>query len=219
MIRVIIADDHNIVREGLVQILEKGRNIKVIGQAKDGLEAAKLCNKLRPEVIIMDIGMPVLNGIEATRQILAKNKYTRVIILSMYTDDDIVLRALDAGVAGFVQKSGVGRELIEAVHAVASRKSYLTPEISLKVLEHLHREKTEKDKTDTLTKRERHILQLIAEGRTTKEIATLLNISFHTAKAHRNNIMKKLDLHSVAGLTRYAIENKLILKKGGGHST
>lgn len=214
MIDVIIADDHEIVREGLAQILGKSHNIKVVGQAKDGMEAVKMCNKLKPDIVIMDIGMPVLNGIEATKEIITKNRYTKVIMLSMYTDDDTVIRALESGVSGFLSKNGASKELIEAMHAVTNGKSYLSPEVSTKVLEKIQRKKINKtDKLATLTKRERHMLQLIAEGYSTKEVANLLKISFHTAKTHRNHIMEKLNLHNVAALTQYALAKKLIRGK------
>lgn len=214
MIDVIVADDHEIIREGLAQILGKSHNIKVVGQAKDGMEAVKMCDKLKPDIVIMDIAMPVLNGIEATKEIITKNKYTKVIMLSMYTDDDTVIRALESGVSGFLSKKGASKELIEAMHAVTNGKSYLSPEVSTKVLENIQRKKIKKtDKLATLTKRERHMLQLIAEGYSTKEVATLLKISFHTAKTHRNHVMEKLDLHNVAALTQYALAKKLIRGK------
>jgi DNA-binding NarL/FixJ family response regulator len=207
---ILIADDHEIVREGLTQLLDKIPYAKVIGQAKNGMETVNMCNKLKPDIIIMDIGMPVLNGIEATRKILAKNKYTKVIILSMYMDNDTVMSALEAGISGFVLKNDTSRELIEAVNAVVRRKSYLSPEISSKILERIQNKNIRKrSNLYTLTHREKHILQLIAEGYTTKEIANLLNISFHTAKTHRNHIMEKLELHSVAELTKYALSNKI----------
>lgn len=210
---ILIADDHEIVRDGLAQILNKNSDIKVIGQARDGMEAVKLCDKLKPDIVIMDIGMPILNGIEAAKRIIAKDKYIKVIILSMYCDDTSVMRAVESGVSGFVTKKGASKELIEAIHAVAAKKSYMSPEVSSQIFENIryHRDTKKKNKLDVLTKAERHILQLIAEGYTTKEIANMLEISFHTAKTHRNHIMEKLDLHTVADLTRYALENKITL--------
>jgi len=214
MINIIIADDHEIIREGLAQILDKSHNIKVVGLAKDGMEAVDMCSKLNPDIIIMDIGMPVLNGIDASRQIIMENKRTKIIILSMYADDNTVMRALESGVSGFLLKNGPGKELIEAIYAVDNRKSYLTPEVSSKMLENFQNKNTrQRNKLETLTQKEKHVLQLIAEGYTTKEIANLLKISFHTAKTHRNHIMEKLDLHNVADLTRYALANNLTLEK------
>ncbi len=208
---ILIADDHEIVRDGLAQILNKNSDIKVIGQARDGMEAVKLCDKLKPDIVIMDIGMPILNGIEAAKRIIAKDKYIKVIILSMYCDDTSVMRAVESGVSGFVTKKGASKELIEAIHAVAAKKSYMSPEVSSQIFENIRYHRDTKNKLDVLTKAERHILQLIAEGYTTKEIANMLEISFHTAKTHRNHIMEKLDLHTVADLTRYALENKITL--------
>lgn len=212
---VLIADDHEIIRDGLAQILNKDPYIKVIGNAKDGMEAIKMCDKLKPDIIIMDIGMPILNGIDATKRIVAKNKYTKVIILSMYCDDSTVMRAMQSGVSGFVSKKGASKELIDAIHVVADRKSYMSPEVSSQILESIryYKDTKKRNKLDSLTKKERHILQLIAEGYSTKEIAKLLEISFHTAKTHRNHIMEKLNLHCTADLTRYALANKLTLEK------
>lgn len=211
MTRVLIADDHDIVHRGLTFMLTtKAFNVKVIGHAKDGMEAVKMCDALKPDIIVMDIGMPKLNGIEAAKQILKKNSYTRVIMLSMYDDDDTVMRALETGVSGYVLKNEIAKEIIEAVQAVANRGSYLSPGVSSKVLKSMKSKKDKrKSKFDTLTKKERHVLQLIAEGYSTKEIANLLEVSFHTAKTHRNHIMKKLEMHSTADLTRYALGKNL----------
>lgn len=215
MIRVIIADDHEIVREGLKQILEKNTDIAVVGEAKDGMEAVNICKKLKPDIIIMDIGMPVLNGIEAAEEIFAKNPDdggTRIIILSMYADDTAIMRSLDVGVSGFLLKTGDSKELVAAIRAVAKGQSYLTPGISAKVLECMRFKKySPKTGLALLTLKEKHILQLIAEGKSTKEIANMFNKSFHTIKTHRNHIMEKLQLRSIAELTRFAIENKLVI--------
>ena len=215
MTGVLIADDHDIVREGLAFIISsKYPYIKVIGQARDGLEAVKMCEKLRPALVIMDIGMPKLNGIDAAKQILKKNNDIKVIILSMFDDDTSVMRALEAGVSGYVLKSESCMEIIDAVHAVTKGKSYLSPVISSQVVKHFQiRNARDKSQLDILTKKEIHVLQLIAEGYSSKEIANLLNVSFHTVKTHRNHLMEKLELHSVADLTRYALAHNLIAAK------
>jgi len=212
MINIVVVDDHEIIREGLVQLLQKNSHIKVIGQAENGMEAVKLCCELKPDIIIMDIGMPLLNGIDAARQILARNSgRTKVIILSMYADDDTVMRSIETGVSGFILKTGASKELLEAVFIVEKNETYLTPQVSSKVMSHIQsKTKTKEGKSGGLTSKEKHVLQLIAEGRSTKDIAKILNVSFHTAKTHRNNLMRKLNLHSVASLTQYSIENKLI---------
>ncbi|MCP5045655.1 MAG: response regulator transcription factor [bacterium] len=212
LLRVLIADDHEIVREGLVQILTKNGGITVVGQAKNGLEAVKKCEALSPDIIIMDVGMPILNGIEAAAQITAKKPDIRIIILSMHADDTTVMRALKSGVSGFVLKTGDSKELLEAIRTAGKRQSYLSPEVSATVLKSIQSPNTRKNRTlELLTKKEKHVLQLIAEGNSTKEIASMLQVSFHTVKTHRNHIMEKLAMHSVAELTRYAVDNKIIM--------
>jgi len=214
MINIVVADDHEIVREGLVQILSKDPYINVVGQANDGMEAVKKCRRLKPQVLVMDISMPTLNGIEAAKQIITSHQntsITKIILLSMHTDNDTIMRAMDAGISGYLLKTGPAKELIEAIKTVAKGHSYLTPEISTKVMNLFQKNRTTPTSPalDNLTPKERHVLQLIAEGHSSKEIAFLLHVSFHTVKTHRNHIMEKLELHNVAELTRFAVENKL----------
>jgi DNA-binding NarL/FixJ family response regulator len=212
MARVLIVDDHEIVREGLALMLAQNPGIKIVGQAKDGMEAVALCERLKPDIVVMDIAMPLLNGIDAAGQITEKFSHIDVIVMSMYDDDATVMRALKAGISGFVLKSGSVNELVQAIYSVKRNKSYFSPKISAAASIFARKNnKSRRRGLDLLTMKEKHILQLIAEGYSSKEIATLLNVSFHTVKTHRNNIMEKLDLRNAAALTRYALQNRLII--------
>lgn len=213
MIRVLLADDHHLVRQALRALLEKADGIEVVGEAENGREAAKLAQRLRPDVVVLDVAMPVLNGIQAAERIRRLRLPTRVVILSMHKDDALVRRALRSGAHGYLLKSSVSEELLLAVRAAVRDEIYLSPAISRKVVEDLLTVGTTSepvDAFDQLTQREREVLQLIAEGHTNNEIAKLLLISIKTVEKHRANLMSKLDIHDVAGLVRIAVKHKLI---------
>jgi DNA-binding NarL/FixJ family response regulator len=208
-ITVFIADDHRVVRDGLKLILGHHPNLEVVGEAGDGIEAANQCLKLEPDVVIMDIGMPLLNGIEATCKILKKIPSAKVIILSMYGDDQTVLAALRAGARGFILKDEAGEEVVKAIIQVMEGNAYLSPQISSILIEEFSRKESVLYKEDgtllNLTPQEKQVLQLIAEGHTSKEIGEFLFISTQTVRSHRKNIMAKLNIHNVAGLTKFAL--------------
>jgi len=208
-IKVLVADDHRIVRDGIVLILNDYPNINVVGEAGNGIETIMQCLKLKPDVVIMDIGMPLLNGIEATRRILKKNPNTNVIILSMYGDDQTVMAALRAGARGFIIKDEAGEEVIKAITQVVKKSTYLSPQISSVLINNIVKKESVLSKEDewlsNLTPQERQIIQLIAEGHTNKAIAKLLYISDNTVRSHRKNLMSKLNIHNTAGLTKFAL--------------
>lgn len=210
-IKVIIADDHKIMRDGLKSILEKQRDIEIIAEASDGRTSVELAIKLKPDVIIMDVAMPDMNGIEATRQIIEKSPKIKVIALSMHSDKQFILEMLNAGASGYLLKDCAFHELINAIHSVASNRSYLSPEIAdIMIKEYKHViSKESLSVFSLLTSRERQVLQLIAEGKTTKEIAYTLKVSTKTIETYRQQIMYKLDIHSIAGLTKYAVREGL----------
>jgi two-component system, NarL family, response regulator NreC len=209
--RILIADDHKIIREGLRALLEKQNDMEVIAEAEDGLSAVKAALKAIPDVVIMDIGMPGLNGIEATRQVVAGNRNIRVIALSMHTDRRFVLEMLEAGASGYLLKESAFEELAASIHTVMAGQPYLSPKVTDVVLkEYLHNvSKGESTVFKVLSGREREVLQLLAEGKGTKQIASLLNVSVKTVETHRQQIMEKLNIHSIAELTKYAIREGL----------
>ena len=209
--RVLIADDHKIFREGLRALLEKQRGIEVVAEAKDGLEAVRFAQKLTPDVVIMDVAMPEKNGIEATRETLELLPKVKVIALSMHSDRRFVLQMLKAGAVGYLLKDSAFEELAAAIQAVASGQTYLSPKITDVVIkEYLHSQaRSEASVFTILTHREREVLQLLAEGKSTKEIAATLHVSVKTIETHRQQVMDKLDIHSVAELTKYAIREGL----------
>lgn len=212
-IRILIADDHVIIRSGLRLLLEQQPDFKVVAEANDGREALQMASKFHPEVAILDIGMPGLNGIEATRQIVAQEPATQVVILSMHADEGYVLRALKAGAKAYIVKNSAEADLIRAVRAVAEGKSFFSPVISKMLLEDYVRQVREKeveDSYDLLTPREREVLQLVAEGRSNKDVANVLNLSLHTVETHRGNILEKLGLHGVPELILYAVRKGII---------
>jgi DNA-binding NarL/FixJ family response regulator len=212
-IRIVLADDHTIIRSGLRLLLEQQPDFKVVAEASDGRQAVQLVSKHHPNVVILDIGMPELNGIEATRQIVAQDPHPDVVILSMHSDESYVLRALKAGARAYILKNAAEADLIRAVQAVSEGKSFFSPVISKMLLEDYVRQVREKeveDSYDLLTPREREILQLIAEGKTNKEMATILGLSPHTIETHRGNILEKLNLHSVPELIMYAVRKGII---------
>jgi len=206
-IKVIIVDDHQMVREGLRSLLVGEKDMEVIAEAGDGWEGVRLAEKLAPDVVIMDIAMPELNGIEATRQILARTTGVRVMVLSMHSDKRFVERTLKAGASGYLLKDCAFEELVRAIRTVMAGQIYLSPGIaSLVVREYLE---NGLDSPSVLSAREREVLQLITEGKSTREIGLLLHISIKTVETHRQQIMKKLHLRTVAELTKYAIREGL----------
>ena len=210
-IKVILADDHKIMRDGLKSMLEKQRDIEIIAEASDGRTTVELAIKLKPDVIIMDVAMPDMNGIEATRQIIKKSPKIKVVALSMHSDKQFILEMLNAGASGYLLKDCAFHELINAIHSVASNRSYLSPEIAdamIKEYKHVI-SKESLSVFSLLTSRERQVLQLIAEGKTTKEIAYTLKVSTKTIETYRQQIMYKLDIHTIAGLTKYAVREGL----------
>lgn len=214
MIRILLADDHAVLRSGLRALLERHEDIAVVGEATDGRELVQMAVKMEPDVVITDIGMPNLNGTEATAQITAKHPNVKVIMLSMHSDEAYVLRALKAGARGYLLKeSSSEADLITALRAVHSGKAYFSPAISALLVEDYVRQLRDKDEVDSyelLSPREREILQLIAEGKSNKDIANLLNLSLYTVETHRGNILQKLNLHSVAELILYAVRKGVI---------
>jgi DNA-binding NarL/FixJ family response regulator len=210
-IRVILADDHQIVREGLRSILEKELRIQVVAQADNGRTTVQLVRELRPEIVIMDISMPDLNGIQATLQILQEVPSTKIIALSMHSDKKYVSEMLRAGASAYLLKDCAVDELERAIQAVIAGKVYVSPDVTGTMIEDYRRhvERQKPAETSNLTVKEREVLQLIAEGHSTKEIASRLGVSVQTIDTHRQHIMEKLDLHSVAELTKYAIREGL----------
>jgi len=212
-IRVLLAEDHTIVRKGLRSLLEDKADIEVIGEAQNGREALLKTERLQPDVVLIDIAMPILNGIEATRQIKRRFPEINVLGLTMHAANEYVYQLLHAGASGYVVKQAAPTELLAAIRAVYAGGSFLSPSISKTVVQEYirHAEVTAvQDRYDRLTSREREILQLIAEGRTTREIGEMLNISPKTVETHRSHLMEKLDIHNTAGLTQYAIRKGVI---------
>lgn len=206
--RILLADDHSIVREGLRLLLERDGDMEVVAEAEDGREAVRLAIEMSPHVVIMDIGMPELNGIEATRKIADERPTTKVIVLSMHCDKRYVAAALKAGAAGYIWKNGCYKDLRSAVQSVMNGQRYLSPAIATSVVDdYVDRLSQESNLTSTvaLSPREREVLQLLAEGLSSKEIASKLELSSKTVDVHRKQIMDKLGIHSVAELTKFAI--------------
>jgi DNA-binding NarL/FixJ family response regulator len=207
-IKIIIADDHAIMRKGLRLLIEKQSDMEIIGEAENGRAAVQLANELKPDIVIMDVTMPDLNGIEAARQIVGKIDNVKVIALSMHSGREFVLDMLKAGVSGYILKESLPEELARAIHLVAANKNYLDPEIAgIAMDQHVKKTSSRPDGSveAKLTDREREVLQLLAEGKTTKTIASQLYVSTKTIDTHRRQIMKKLNMHSLPELTKYAI--------------
>ncbi len=214
-LRILLADDHEIVRRGLCTLLQKHEGWEVCGEASDGREAVEKAKELKPDVVIVDIGMPNLNGLDATRRLLQHDPNFKVIVLTITDADQVIREALDAGARGFVLKSDAARDLVSAVEALQSKRMFFTPRVNdlllAGFLEKGHpMSRNQSPQLPTLTAREREITQLLAEGKSSKETASALNLSTKTVETHRSNIMRKLNLHSIRDLVVYAIKNKII---------
>jgi two-component system, NarL family, response regulator NreC len=212
-IRVLIADDHGIVRKGLRLQLEQNSAFEVVGEATEGREAVRMADELLPDVVIMDIAMPHLNGIQATAQLVKKNPNIGVIMLSMYSDETYLTRTLAVGAKGYLLKENADVDLENAVRSVAQGKPFFSPGITKTLLEDYMRQLQQRglqDSYDLLTDREKEILQLLAEGNSNKEIATMLNLSTNTVETHRTRLMQKLNLHSSAEIVLYAVRKRII---------
>lgn len=206
-VRILLADDHQIVRDGLKALLER-EGFKILGESGDGHDTIRLAREQKPDVVILDYGMPLLNGIDAAREILKDSPRTKTILLTMHKEDGYVLRAIQAGMSGYVVKSQAAQDLVQAIRDVLEGGIYLSPGISRTVIQAFLSKKELPG--DPLSPRERQVLQLIAEGNSTKQIAHLLGLSVKTVETHRSKIMEKLDIHEVASLVRYAIRKKII---------
>ena len=215
-IKVLLAEDHTIVRKGLRSLLDKEIGIKIVGEAGDGREAMKKAEALQPDVVLMDIAMPGLNGLEATRQLKKRFPEMKIIILTMHANEEYVLETLRAGASGYLVKKAAPADLIEAIQAVYKGDSFLSPSISKTVIDEYIRQAETKSERDIvygkLTNREREIFQLIIEGHKNREIADLLYVSIKTVETHKAHIMDKLNVHSTAKLIRYAMDKDLIIK-------
>ena len=207
-IRILLADDHAVVRQGFKMILSSQPDMEIVGEAGNGREAVELAEQLKPDVVVMDVAMPELNGIEATRRLASSVPHTRVVALSMHKDNVYVREILRAGARGYLLKDSVAADLVSAVRAAAQGEGYLSPAVSNAVLDDYRRHVT--NPIDLLSSREREVLQMLAEGKTNKEIAGVLNLSVYTVDAHRGRIMEKLNVHSINELVRFAVRNGLI---------
>jgi DNA-binding NarL/FixJ family response regulator len=215
-LRLLVADDHDVVRKGVRTLLEEQPGWEVAAEAADGREAVEKAKLVQPDVTILDLSMPELNGLEAAREIL-KTVQTKVLILTMYDSDPLIRQTLEAGARGYLLKSDAGRDLVSAVDALRRNKTFFTPKVAQMVLEGYLGRPSKENEDDSnrknglrLTARQKQILQLLAEGKSSKEVAVTLNISVKTAETHRANIMRRLDCHSVTELVRYAIRNHII---------
>jgi len=211
--RLLIADDHGVVRKGLRLLLEQYPELEVVGEASNGRDAVQLAIELRPRIAILDVAMPLLNGIEAAEQIRRSCTETAVILLTMHADESYVLRALNAGVKGYLLKESAEEDLLRAVRAVAQGKPFFSPAITQTLLEDYMRVLRQENKSDTfelLTAREKEVLQLLAEGKTNKDAAAILDVSLYTVESHRTNMMQKLNLHNTAEIVLYAVRKNLV---------
>ena len=206
-VRVLLADDHALVRQGLRSLLERS-GFQVVSEASDGREAIRQCAQLLPDVVVMDISMPTLNGVDAARELRKSSPRTRIVLLTQHSEDIYVSEAIEAGVHGYVLKSQASGDLVSAIQEVVAGRVYLSPGVASAVVSAYHSRGGKA--VNTLTSRERQVLQLIAEGKSTKDIASLLFISVKTAESHRTRLMQKLDIHETASLVRYAIRHGLV---------
>ena len=214
-LRILIADDHEVVRRGLASLLQSHEGWEVCGEAKDGRQAVEMARQLKPDVVILDIGMPILNGLAATRQLAQQNPQQKMIVLTITDSDQVIREALDAGARGFVLKSDAARDLVSAVEAVQHNRMFFTPRVNDMVLagfldKGINTSRDEAPQLPKLTPREFEVIQLLAKGKSSKEVACLLNLSTKTAETHRSNIMRKLDIHSIRDLVVYAVKNDII---------
>jgi two-component system response regulator NreC len=212
-IRILLADDHVVMRNGLRLLLERQSNLKVVGEAADGREAVELAASQKPDVVVMDIAMPHLNGVEAARQIVIRSPHTAIAILSMHSDESYVIRSLKAGARAYLLKDSAEADLISAINAIMEGKSYFSPAVRSLLKEDYMRQLEDagaEDSYELLTTREREVLQLVAEGKSNKEVANLLNLSLYTVETHRTHILQKLNLHSVPELILYAVRKGII---------
>jgi two-component system response regulator NreC len=212
-VRILLADDHTLMRNGLRLLLERQANLEVIGEASDGRQAVDFAEIHRPDVIIMDIAMPQLNGVEATRQIVTRSPSTAVVILSMHSDESYVIRSLKAGARAYLLKDSAEADLIAAIGAITAGKSFFSPAVRRLLKEdYMHQlaEVGAEDSYELLTNREREVLQMVAEGMSNKEVANVLNLSLYTVETHRTHILQKLNLHSVPELILYAVRKGII---------
>ena len=213
-IRVLLADDHGVVRKGLRFLLDRQPGVEIVGEANDGREAVRIAAATDPDIVIMDIAMPMLNGIEATAQMAKRNPRVGVIILSMHSDADYLLSALNAGAKGYLLKDSAEVDLIRAIQAVSKGTPFFSPEIAKTMLEDYMRflqQRNLQDSYDLLTEREKEVLQLLAEGKSNKEVATILDVSVYTVDTHRTHLMQKLNLHNTAEIVLYAVRKGLIV--------
>jgi two-component system, NarL family, response regulator NreC len=209
-IRVLICEDHALFREGLRAILRDHTHIEIVGEATTGREAVEKAKRLRPDVVLMDLEMPEMSGLEATRRIGQADTGAKVLVLTLYDDEEVVARCLDSGAAGYVLKDGPSEQLLVAMEAVHKGQRYLSPAVLTKVVDFSRKKGRTRTRYDVLTPREREVLKLLADGHPTKEIAARLDLSVKTADVHKTNLMRKLDIHDRAGLVKYAIQRKLI---------
>jgi DNA-binding NarL/FixJ family response regulator len=213
-LRLLVADDHEIVRKGLRSLLEAQPGWQVTAEASDGREAVEKAKEMKPDVCVLDIGMPSLNGLEAARQMLKNDSRSKILILTMHESDPLIREVLDVGARGYVLKTDASRDLVTAVNAVKSNKTFFTAKVAQMVLDGYLDKKPRKDQPELpnsrLTPRQREIVQLLAEGKSSKEVAVALGLSVKTAETHRANIMRRLDCHSVSELVRYAVRNNIV---------
>lgn len=213
-LRLLIADDHEIVRKGFRAIIEAQPDCEVVGEAADGRRAVEMAKELRPDIVVLDISMPSLNGLEATKQILKARPPTKILILTMHESDSLIREVLDAGARGYILKTDAGRDLVAAIDALRRNKTFFTSRVAQMILDGYLKGDAKPEQSDKardrLTPRQREIVQLLAEGKSSKEVAVALGLSVKTAETHRANIMRKLDCHSVSEVVRYAIRNKII---------
>ena len=212
--RILLVDDHAIVRRGLKSLLETEQDVQVVGEASDGLDAFRLCEELRPDLVVADIAMPNMNGIELTARLQKHEQPPRVLILSMHADESYILRALAAGARAYLLKNATDEDLLPAVRAVSAGKTYFSPTVTTVLVEDYMRQLQSRGLTDSyhlLTDREKEVLQLLAEGRSNKEVASLLELGVSTIETHRANLMQKLNLHNTAEIVLYAVRKRIIV--------